>query len=637
MASTSTSISPQPSQQQQSRTATLAEVLDQLAKFDGPPELFLAAMLQVQCKIAPSEGGTILRHTGSGKVDVLGVYPPLAPNAPAPAWLTKAVEVSLAVQGKDTVTKPLPDLGSGLYETTPSNHLILLPLRSGGITGFEAFLVNSNNPAIIARARERLELTTSLLSLYEMRQTLARRNVDLERLRESMEVLASLNEHSRIKAAGMALCNEVASRWLSERVSLGFLHGRYVKVAAMSHTEKFTRKMKLVQDIESSMEECLDQDIEVIHPPAAGAAYVCRAANDLSNRHGPTTVLSLPLRREGKVIGVITVERAIDKPFSIDEVETLRLMCDLCTARLSELHEHDRWIGAKAVQSSRKAASWFVGAEHTWIKLIGIAVIAFLAFAILVKGPDRVDATFIIEATERQVVTAPYSGYLTEVFVEPNSVVKQGEVIAKLDTSELTLQIAAAKAEKASYVTEANQAEAENKPSQVQIALAKAAKVDAQIDLLEHQRSQANIVAKIDGVIIAGDLKQQIGVLVEPKTILFEIAPLEQVRAELSIPEDRIADVSLASKGDMASASAPGTYLPFAIERINPVAEVVDQKNVFKARAKLDASDRLLTMIRDGEIKIGSKGVAKIVVGERSYGYLWTRDLVNWMRMKLWL
>ncbi len=636
MASTTT-ISPQPPQQQQSRPATLVEVLDQLARFDGPPELFLAAMLQVQCRIAPAEGGVIFRHTGEGKVDVLGAYPSLTPDAPTPAWLSRAVEVSLAVQGKDTVTKPLPDMGGGLYEATPSNHLILLPLRSGGSAGFQAFLVNSGNPAIIARARERLELTTSLLNLYEMRQMLARRNVDLQRLRESMEVLASLNEHSRMKAAGMALCNEVASRWLAERVSLGFLHGRYVKVAAMSHTEKFTRKMKLVQDIEAAMEECLDQDIEVIHPPAAGAAYVCRAANDLSNRHGPTTVLSLPLRREEKVIGVVTVERAIDKPFSIDEVETLRLMCDLGTARLSELHEHDRWIGAKAMHSSRKAASWFVGAEHTWIKLIGIAVIAFLAFAVLVKGPDRVDATFIIEATERQVVTAPYSGYLTEVFVEPNSVVKQGDVIARLDTAELTLQIAAARAEKASHVTEANQAEAENKPSQVQIALARAAKVDARIDLLEHQRSQAAIVAKIDGVIIAGDLKQQIGILVEPKTILFEIAPLEQVRAELSIPEDRIADVSLTSKGDMASASAPGAYIPFAIERINPVAEVVDQKNVFKARAKLDASDRLLTMIRDGEIKIGSKGVAKIVVGERSYGYLWTRDLVNWMRMKLWL
>ncbi len=636
MASTSTTIPQQPPPQQ-GRTATLADVLDQLAKFDGPPELFLAAMLQVQCKIAPAEGGTILRHSDGGKVDVLGVYPPLPANANVPGWLARAVEASRTATGKDTIVKPLPAESGGIYEATPSNHLILLPLRSGGITGFEAFLVNSNNAAIVGRARERLELTTSLLSLYEMRQTLARRNVDLERLRESMEVLASLNEQSRMKAAGMALCNEVASRWLGERVSLGFLHGRYVKMAAMSHTEKFTRKMKLVQDIESTMEECLDQDVEVIHPPAATAAYVSRAANELSNRHGPTTVLSLPLRRDGKVIAVLTVERAVDKPFTLDEVETLRLMCDLCTARLAELHEHDRWVGAKAAAGTRRAASWVVGSEHTWVKLIALAVIGFFAFAVLVKGPDRVDATFIIESIERQVVTAPFSGYLSEVFVEPNSVVKAGDILARLDTAEITLQIAAAKAEKVSFEKEADEMLRDNKTSQQQIALAKAAKVAAQIDLLEYQRDQATIVAKIDGIVMKGDLKQQIGVLVEPKTILFEIAPREQLRAELSVPEDRIADVKLTSTGDMSTASAPGTYLPFAIERINPVAEPVDQKNVFKARAKLEMTDTLKRMIDQGEIKIGSKGVAKIHVGERAYGYLWTRDLVNWVRMKFWL
>jgi hypothetical protein len=33
----------------------------------------------------------------------------------------------------------------------------------------------------------------------------------------------------------------------------------------------------------------------------------------------------------------------------------------------------------------------------------------------------------------------------------------------------------------------------------------------------------------------------------------------------------------------------------------------------------------------------GMKGVAKIHVGRRSYAWLWTRDLVNWVRMRLWV
>ena len=64
----------------------------------------------------------------------------------------------------------------------------------------------------------------------------------------------------------MAFCNEIAAQWQCERVSLGFLKGRYVQLKAMSHTEDFSRKMKVVQDIESAMEECLDQDTEILVP-----------------------------------------------------------------------------------------------------------------------------------------------------------------------------------------------------------------------------------------------------------------------------------------------------------------------------------------------------------------------------------
>jgi hypothetical protein len=31
------------------------------------------------------------------------------------------------------------------------------------------------------------------------------------------------------------------------------------------------------------------------------------------------------------------------------------------------------------------------------------------------------------------------------------------------------------------------------------------------------------------------------------------------------------------------------------------------------------------------------EGVAKIRIGRRTYAYLWTRKLVNWVRMKLWI
>ena len=112
--------------------------------------------------------------------------------------------------------------------------------------------------------------------LQQMQAELGRRGVELERLRAAMETLGSVNTPAHFMAAAMGLCNELASRWNAERVGIGFLRGRYVRLRALSHTEKITRNMQLVQDIEAAMEECLDQDVEVLLPAPKDASFVYR-------------------------------------------------------------------------------------------------------------------------------------------------------------------------------------------------------------------------------------------------------------------------------------------------------------------------------------------------------------------------
>jgi len=55
-------------------------------------------------------------------------------------------------------------------------------------------------------------------------------------LKQAMETLSVINCQDKFKSAAMALCNEVASQWNCERVSLGFHQGKYVQLRAMSHT-----------------------------------------------------------------------------------------------------------------------------------------------------------------------------------------------------------------------------------------------------------------------------------------------------------------------------------------------------------------------------------------------------------------
>ena len=400
--------------------------------------------------------------------------------------------------------------------------------------------------------------------------------------------------------------------------------------------------MALVQDIEAAMEECLDQDVEVLHPSAADATYVSRAAQELSTRHGPTALVSLPLRRKGEAAAVLTAERPADQPFALEEIESLRLTCDLCTPRVMSLSEHDRWLGARAATAVGKGAAALVGPEHTWAKLTVVLIFAAILFLVLGKGDYRAEAPFVLEATERQVIPAPFDGYLKSVSVEPGDVVEADKtVLATLDTAELRLELASKRAEVAGFLKQAAAAMRDGKTVEAQIARAQADKTRAQMRLFEHRIRQATIVSPLAGCVVTGELKRQIGAPVNTRDVLFEIAPLESLRAVLSVPEDLIADVSDAYQrsraegkqldGELAAAARPDTLVRCVVERINPVAEVVNQRNVFKVRV------RLLDTEAYDWMQPGMEGVSKTHIGRRRYVWIWTRRLVNWLRMKLWM
>ncbi len=736
-----------------------AELIDRLNRFQGAPHEFLVNLLAVQCHLSGAQGGAILRPAQSGRFEVMAVFPPLPDQSTAPVWLAQAVaQAGEVLASGTTVTRELRDADE-LYGQPAQRNLVMIPLRSEkGVRGIASFTVEARGPALEA-SRERLEITVSLLSLYEMRLSLQRRGADLRRLRMAMEVFAAFNEQDRFTGSAMALCNEIASRWQCERVSLGFLQGRYVKVKALNHTEKFSRKMQLVQDIEASMEECLDQDIEIVHPSQPEATYVSRSAADLSKRHGPTWMLSMPLRKAGEPLAVITVERSADRPMNLEEIEALRLTGDLCTARLLGLHETDRWIGARAAAGSRKAISSLLGAKHTWLKVIAILVLAFAGFLLFARGDYNAEAPFVLEAAQRQVVPSPFDGYIKHVYVDrgdkvvgssgrPSWLIRRGDVpdikaladdllasadadtasprghvysllseetknalsrvasgaedhtakdavidgingllgserlydsiawknlsptkrqmdllkwrdqgvldaarlvelnrsllvgafertilppptvLADLDVSEMRLKLSSARVERAGHLKRASAAMRDGKTVEAQIARADAERTAAQIRLLEYYVRKAIIVAPTSGIVLIGELERKIGSPVKTGDVLFEVAPLESLRAELAVPEDRIGEVQLDQGGALAVESYPGEHVAFVVERISPIAEVVDRENAFKVRVRL--KDR-----RDW-MRPGMAGLAKIHIGRRRYAWIWTRRVVNWIRMKLW-
>lgn len=609
----------------------VTDLIKRLENPQGSPAEFLYNLLAALCLLSKAAGGAILRDSQKGQVDILALYPRGAGNVSAPAWLMESAGLARKVSSSDKpIVKSLGERGHPDGQAAKQS-VLLIPLHIAEVAqAVAAFVMERENEAALDESLQRLQLLAGILGGWQARSPQHDWQQQCRRLHQALETLSAVNREQRFAGAAMALCNEMTSRWQCERVSVGFLKRRYVQLRAMSHTENFSRKMQVVQDIESAMEECLDQDVEILSPAPKESTYVHRATEQFAKRYGPLAVLSLPLRWQGKVLAVLTLERPAEKVFSPDEVETVRLTCELCTPRLANLYEYDKGIAATIVGKLRKYLGVLVGPRYAWIKLTAILCCAAILFLIFAKGEFRAKAPFTLEATRQQVIPAPFDGYIKSVEVEVGDTVKgTTTVLGTLDTAELRLGLAAVKAEQAGYLKQASAAMRDNETAKAQIAQADADKAEAQIELLEYQISQASLVSPLGGVVVKGDLKRQIGAPVKTGDVLFEVCPLEALRAELLVSEEEIYDIQVGQEGVLATASYPGQQIKFVVERISPIAEVVNQRNIFKVRVQL--------LDTYSWMRPGMEGVAKVSIGRRHYAWIWSRKIVNWIRMQLWL
>jgi len=597
-------------------------------------------VLEVQRRLIEAEQGAMIALRGQEQPpEVIALAPATGqtatPETP-PAWVTTALSGQDRAVAKLGPARVMPIRRDDLYETQHSTHALMLPVsQSGGRLIVTFFLIQHFEPDALPRWVERLTLSRAAQDAFELRLTLEQRSAELSRLAGSVQAIGAFNDQDRLRGAGMAVCNELAQRYNAERVSIGLLRSRYVKLIGLSHTERVNRKMLLVQDIERTMEECLDQDEVVLFPtPQRGGEQfgaVTRAAEHLSEQHGPTRVLSLPLRRRGEVIGALTIELSPQQRFAAEQIEALQLTAELVTPRLANLAKHDRFFLLRWADTSKQVAGNLVGADYAWAKLTVILVVAGLLASVLIRGDQTVEAPFRLKPDSIRVVAAPYAGFLNRVEVEPDDQVTEGEtLLAALDTSELRLELADRRAELAKFIGEADMAMREDKTAEAKIARAEIQRTQAQIARLEHRIEQARMVAPLTGTVLTGELKRRVGAPVEQGEVLFELGSADALYAELAMPESAITQIDTGQTGRLATAAQPGVYLPIRLVKINPVAEVIGEQNSFRVRAEFDTDEPI-------RLTTGTEGVARVTVGRAPYLWIWTKGLVDWVRLKLWI
>lgn len=443
-----------------------------------------------------------------------------------------------------------------------------------------------------------------------------------------LDLMVLLDEQIAFRAAAMLLCNQLAARTGAERVSLGWLRGPYIRVEAISHSDRFDEKAAAVKALAAAMEEALDQDDELLFPAPPEARTRTRLHVVFAREQGVAHVASVPLRSEGRAAAVITLERG-RAPFSEAELRSLRLTADHAAPRLEILRRRDRWFGARLAHWSQRKAGSLIGAEHTGAKLIALSLAALLAVLIFAKKTYRVEAPFTLRSDTVAFLPAPFDGYINEVRYRIGDTIAAEQPLVALDTRELSLEESAALAEQNSFLAEAQKAQSGDHIAEMQIAIAKSEQARARLERARYRLSQATIKAPFAGIVAEGDLRERVGAPVKQGEVLLKLAQLSALYAEGSVGERSITHIADGATAEVAFASRPQTKYPVRVERIEPIATASEKGNNFTVRC-------LPTGAPEPWWRPGMSGICQIDAGPRSLLWILTHRTVEFLRLQLW-
>ena len=419
-----------------------------------------------------------------------------------------------ALEAFKEIVKPCIQQGKdGAFEVGPANQqaesqfcLVTLLRNEGTVVAASSVITRARD---LDRARQRLmsmQLVAGYFELFTLRRTSEQSRVVAQSHQHVLQLATSVATAEGFESAAMNLCNELATRSGAVRVSLGWVKGRNIKVKALSHTEQFDKKQELVVQLEKAMEECIDQDQVVQFDPSPNginSENVTRAHQALSRAQGGHAVLSLPLRRREEVLGVVTLEFLPTQPLAPQVAQGLGVAVELLAPQLYDRFQNDRWLITKTGIATRELAKKAIGPKHMLAKLIiatsiiGLLVICDWVPLVDLRWMFKVTAPFQFVPQVKQVVSAPFEGQINEIGqingerVRPGVVVKEGDVLLKLDTKELQTKLWGVLNKVRGLKGQVRKAQEEDKATEEQIYQAQLQEAESERDLLEYQIDRA--------------------------------------------------------------------------------------------------------------------------------------------------
>jgi RND family efflux transporter MFP subunit len=427
----------------------------------------------------------------------------------------------------------------------------------------------------------------------------------------------------------IALITELTRQFQCERVSIGEVKRNHAEIIALSNSANFDSRANLMRTLANAMDEAVDQDRIIVHPPAKQQpGYISRAHLELAKKYGSGSICTLPLIYQDSTFAAMTLERSEENPFAPATVLLLEQTLSLLSPFLHLKRTEEQGLPYKIGSSLKKQLSGLFGLNHLGLKLSAVALILLLGATNTIKGDFKIHADAVLEGKVQRVVAAPMQGFILTADARAGDTLKKGELMAMMDDADLKLEAVKLASQQQQIAREYREAMSDRDLVKVSVLSAQLEQVKAQLQLINEQLQRTSIVAPFDGVVIEGDLSQSLGSPVERGASLFKMAPLEGYRVVLNVNERLISYVQAGQTGALALSSLPEQHIPLTVEKITAVSRVEGGNNIFRVEASLHNHSDLL--------RPGMAGVGKINAGQKPLLWIWTHELVDWASLWFW-
>ena len=398
---------------------------------------------------------------------------------------------------------------------------------------------------------------------------------------------------------------------------------------AVSGLTRFDRRSELVELLHGAANEAVARQSDGSWPPLMAANRHSLIAHrklvetsrvEATASYRLTTGVKQPWELSSRTLGVLLVTGSRAAVHDPANVRFLTTAAKCLSATLEMMARAEGGFVRRQVTRFRRAIS------RRSLALIAMCVIGVAAL-MAAPWPYRISCRCVVEPMQRRFVVAPHDGLIEMSLVQPGDVVRSGQPLARMDAREVRWELAGLEADRRQAMQQRDTSLTRGELAKSELARLEVEQLDAKLELLRRRASLLELQAPLDGVVLSGSLDKLSSAPVKTGQVLFEIAPLDHLRVEVSTPAEDYRHVKDGAPVELRFEGRLNELRTGTLTRVRPRSEIRDSADVFVAEVEMDNPDLSL--------RPGQRGSA-VVIGS-SHPLAWNLFHKAADRVRQWL